>query len=143
MARIDPRISQRFCNTHLWQALRYLRAPDHVNDIAVIRSCRIHPECSQHNVCFFIIAAAVRSLGIGELMRLVFAVTGDMFPPVQRSRWVGLLQISIGVAALCCPTLGGWFAVGWGWEYLSRRPFFVRSNRPSIIKLSQPLYRTD
>jgi MFS family permease len=67
---------------------------------------------------FFIIAAAIRSLGVGALMPLVFAIVGDMFPPVQRSRWIGLLQIPIGVAALCGPTLGGWFADGWGWEYL-------------------------
>jgi MFS family permease len=67
---------------------------------------------------FFIIAAAIRSLGVGALMPLVFAIAGDMFPPVQRSKWIGLLQIPIGVAALCGPTLGGWFADGWGWEYL-------------------------
>ena len=67
---------------------------------------------------FFIIAAGIRSLGVGALMPLVFAIVGDMFPPVQRSKWIGLLQIPIGVAALSGPTLGGWFAGGWGWEYL-------------------------
>lgn len=67
---------------------------------------------------FFIIASAIRSLGIGAIMPLIFAIVGDMFPPVQRSRWIGLLQIPTGVAALFGPTLGGWFAEGWGWQYL-------------------------
>ena len=67
---------------------------------------------------FFIIAAGIRSLGIGALMPLVFAIVGDMLPPVQRSKWIGLLQAPIGVAALCGPALGGWFADGYGWEYL-------------------------
>ncbi len=67
---------------------------------------------------FFIFASALRSLGIGAIMPLVFAIIGDMFPPVKRSRWIGLLQIPTGIAALFGPTLGGWFAGGWGWQYL-------------------------
>ena len=67
---------------------------------------------------FFIIASSIRSLGTGAIMPLVFAIVGDMFPPIQRSKWIGLLQIPIGIAALFGPTLGGWFAGGWGWQYL-------------------------
>lgn len=67
---------------------------------------------------FFIAASAIRSLGIGAIMPLVFAVVGDMFPPLQRSKWIGLLQIPMGAAAVFGPTLGGWFADGWGWQYL-------------------------
>ena len=40
---------------------------------------------------FFIIATAIGSVGIGAMMPLVFAVVGDMFPPVERSKWVGML----------------------------------------------------
>ena len=67
---------------------------------------------------FFIIASAIRSLGTGAIMPLVLAIVGDMFPPLQRSKWIGLLQIPTGVAALFGPTLGGWFADMWGWQYL-------------------------
>lgn len=67
---------------------------------------------------FFIFASAIRSMGIMAIMPLVFAVVGDMFPPVRRSKWIGLLQIPVGCAALFGPTLGGWFAGGWGWQYL-------------------------
>ena len=66
---------------------------------------------------FLIVASCIGSLGIGAIMPLVFAVLGDMFPPVERSRWVGLLQIPMGIAALGGPVLGGWFADTLGWEY--------------------------
>jgi len=67
---------------------------------------------------FLIVAAAIGSLGIGAMMPLVFAVVGDMFEPIKRSKWVGLLQIPMGVAALFGPALGGWFADTLGWRYL-------------------------
>ena len=66
---------------------------------------------------FFIIATAIGSVGIGAMMPLVFSVVGDMFPPVERSKWVGMLQIPMGIAALFGPALGGWFADTVGWRY--------------------------
>ena len=66
---------------------------------------------------FFIVATSIGSFGIGAIMPLVFAVLGDMFPPVQRSKWVGLLQIPMGIAALGGPALAGWFADTLGWQY--------------------------
>ena len=66
---------------------------------------------------FFIIATAIGSVGIGAMMPLVFAIVGDMFEPVKRSKWVGMLQIPMGVAALFGPALGGWFAETVGWRY--------------------------
>jgi MFS family permease len=66
---------------------------------------------------FFIIASAIGALGGGAIMPLVFAVVGDMFEPVERSKWVGMLQIPMGIAALFGPALGGWFADTWGWRY--------------------------
>jgi len=66
---------------------------------------------------FLIVATCIGSLGIGAMMPLVFAVVGDMFPPVERSKWIGLLQIPMGIAALGGPVLGGWFADTIGWEY--------------------------
>ncbi len=66
---------------------------------------------------FLIVASGIGSLGIGAMMPLVFAVVGDMFPPVERSKWIGLLQIPMGIAALFGPALGGWFADTLGWQY--------------------------
>ncbi len=70
------------------------------------------------NFEFLIFATAVGSLGVGAMMPLVFAVVGDMFPPVPRSKWIGWLNAPMGVAALIGPTLGGWFSDSCGWQYV-------------------------
>jgi MFS family permease len=57
----------------------------------------------------FIIARTVLSIGQGGLAPLCFSTLGDMFEPVQRSRWIGLLNIPAGIFAFVGPTLGGWF----------------------------------
>ena len=65
---------------------------------------------------FLIGAFAVANVGLGSSMPLGMAVLGDLFPPVERSKWIGLLNIPMGIAALCGPTLGGWFADTMGWS---------------------------
>jgi len=57
-------------------------------------------------------------IGNGARAPLCFAVLGDMLPPVQRSRWVGLLNIPQGIFAFVGPTLGGWFVDNLSWRHL-------------------------
>jgi MFS family permease len=57
-------------------------------------------------------------LGTGALMPLLYSVLGDMFEPVARSRWVGLLRIPQGILALLGPTIGGWFVDNLSWRHL-------------------------
>jgi len=70
------------------------------------------------NFVFLIFAVSFGSLGTGAMMPLVFAVVGDMFSPVERSKWIGWLNAPMGVAAFIGPTLGGWFSDNWGWQYV-------------------------
>lgn len=70
------------------------------------------------NFVFLIASIGIGSFGIGAMMPLVFAVIGDMFPPVERSKWIGWMNAPMGVASLFGPTLGGWLADNWGWEYV-------------------------
>jgi MFS family permease len=67
---------------------------------------------------FLIVANVIGAMGSGAMMPLVFAVVGDMFPPVQRSKWIGLLNIPTGICSLVGPTLGGWFVDNLNWRYL-------------------------
>ena len=67
---------------------------------------------------FLIAASTLSRVGSGGLMPLVYAVLGDMFPPAQRSRWVGLLNIPQGIFALFGPTVGGWFVDNLSWRHL-------------------------
>ncbi|HSW40646.1 MAG TPA: MFS transporter, partial [Acidobacteriota bacterium] len=67
---------------------------------------------------FLIAAISIGSLGMGAMMPLVFAVVGDMFSPVQRSKWIGMLQVPMGIAAFLGPIVGGFLTDQLGWRYL-------------------------
>ncbi len=66
----------------------------------------------------FIIARTFLSIGQGGLAPLCFALLGDMFEPVQRSKWVGLLNIPAGIFALGGSYLGGWFVEDLSWRFI-------------------------
>jgi MFS family permease len=70
------------------------------------------------NFTFLIVASVISAFGTGSMMPLVFSVVGDMFPPSQRSKWIGLLNIPTGIFSLIGPTMGGWFVDNLGWRYL-------------------------
>jgi len=70
------------------------------------------------NFILLIVASAIAALGAGAMMPLVFAVVGDLFPPAQRSKWVGLLNIPLGVFTLIGPALGGFVVDTLNWRYL-------------------------
>lgn len=70
------------------------------------------------NFVFLIVASAIAALGAGAKMPLVFAVVGDLFPPSQRGKWVGLLNIPLGVFTLTGPSLGGYVVDNLDWRYL-------------------------
>lgn len=57
-------------------------------------------------------------MGNGALLPLIYSVLGDMFAPVERSKWVGLLRIPQGLLALLGPTIGGWFVDNLSWRHL-------------------------
>ena len=65
-----------------------------------------------------IIARTVLCIGQGALAPLCFSVLGDMFEPVERSKWAGLLNIPAGIFAFIGPTLGGWFVDNLSWRYI-------------------------
>jgi MFS family permease len=63
---------------------------------------------------FNIAARIINSLGYGALAALCFAVIGDFYAPVQRSKWTGLLQIAAVAAA---PPLIGNLVDKLSWRY--------------------------
>jgi MFS family permease len=75
--------------------------------------CAISP-----TFAFLIFGNTVARMGSVNLMMLCYAVLGDLFPPVQRSRWIGMLNIPAGIFALFGPTMGGWFVDNLTWRYL-------------------------
>jgi MFS family permease len=65
-----------------------------------------------------IIARTFLSIGMGGMAPLCFSTLGDMFEPVQRGRWIGLLNIPAGLFAFVGPALGGWFVDSLSWRYI-------------------------
>lgn len=70
------------------------------------------------NFIFLIVASAIAAVGAGSMMPLVFAVVGDLFPPSERSKWVGLLNIPLGICTVFGPPLGGYVVDYLDWRYL-------------------------
>jgi len=71
---------------------------------------------------FLVAAATFMSIGHFPIIPLCFTVIGDLFPPADRAKWTGLLNLPTGVAALIGPVLGGvvvesvfgWRGLYWG-----------------------------
>ena len=66
---------------------------------------------------FFIAARTIMSLGQGALPPLTFSVVGDLYPPTERSKWSGFLQIPAGIAAVVVPTFVGILTDKLSWRY--------------------------
>ena len=68
---------------------------------------------------FLVAAQTFMTIGHFPIVPLCFAVIGDLFPPSQRAKWTGLLNIPTGFAALLGPVLGGVVAESiFGWRGL-------------------------
>jgi MFS family permease len=65
-----------------------------------------------------IIARTFLCIGQGGLAPLCFSLLGDTYEPVERSKWVGLLNIPAGVMAMFGAPLGGWFVESLSWRYI-------------------------
>jgi MFS family permease len=67
----------------------------------------------------FIAARTVLYTGMGILAPLCYTIIGDLFMgAADRGKWIGLLNIPMGIPTLFGPTLGGWFADNWGWRHI-------------------------
>jgi MFS family permease len=66
---------------------------------------------------FNIVARVINGLGLGALAALCFSVIGDLYAPVERSKWTGLLQISAGVAGTSGLILGGMITDNLNWRF--------------------------
>ena len=86
--------------------------------------CAVSP-----NYIFLIIASAITAIGSGAMMTLTFSIVGDLFPPEKRGKWIGLLNVPVGIFAVIGPTLGGWFVdnplLGWRWLFWISLPIMV------------------
>lgn len=63
-------------------------------------------------------ARVVQGIGAGGFIPLVQAVIGNLIPPRDRGRYMGILSATVASAAIAGPAVGGWLADGPGWRWI-------------------------
>lgn len=76
------------------------------------------------SMTMLIVGRAIQGVGGGGLLAGAFTIIGDIFPPRERGKWIGLLGATFGIASVIGPTLGGWLTdnLSWHWVFLVNLP---------------------
>lgn len=88
---------------------------------------------------YMVAAATFMSIGHFPIIPLCFTAIGDLFPPAERARWIGLLSLPSGAAALIGPVLGGIVAesvAGWRGLYWGTIPLMLIAS--SLVMIGLP-----
>jgi EmrB/QacA subfamily drug resistance transporter len=64
-----------------------------------------------------VLASGLLGLGHGAIMVLAFTIVADLFPPVERGRYQGLLAAVSILPFTVGPSLGGWITDHWSWRW--------------------------
>jgi EmrB/QacA subfamily drug resistance transporter len=63
-----------------------------------------------------IIARGLQGIAGGIIFAIVFTVIGDIFPPAERGKYMGLFSGVWGLASMVGPALGGWLTDHFSWR---------------------------
>jgi EmrB/QacA subfamily drug resistance transporter len=76
------------------------------------------------NMPQLIAARAIQGAGGGMIFSCVFSTLGDLFPPAERARYIGLFTGTFSLAAITGPTIGGLLTdhLGWRWCFYVNVP---------------------
>ncbi|QJC53632.1 MFS transporter [Paenibacillus albicereus] len=66
----------------------------------------------------FIIYRGIQGIGAGIIQSTAFMAVGDLFPPRERSKWMGLMTAVFGFSSVLGPTLGGYLVDHLDWHWL-------------------------
>lgn len=83
-----------------------------------------------------ILFRAIQGLGAGAMLPIAQAIIGDVFTPVERGKYQGLISGVFGLASVFGPTLGGYITDNLDWRWI----FYV--NLPVGIAAMIAVYLT-
>ncbi|BFH63130.1 MDR family MFS transporter [Paenibacillus azoreducens] len=67
----------------------------------------------------FIFYRGIQGIGAGIIQSTAFTAVGDLFPPRERGKWMGLMTAVFGFSSILGPTLGGYLVdhIDWHWLF--------------------------
>ena len=65
-----------------------------------------------------IVFRGLQGIGGGTLVSSAFIIVGEIFPPRQRGKYMGLVSAMFGVASILGPTVGGLITDSLSWRYV-------------------------
>jgi len=69
------------------------------------------------NLQMLLFCRILQGLGGGGMVPVAQSIIADSFPPEKRSQGFALFSISMLVAPIVGPTLGGWLSDNWSWHW--------------------------
>ncbi|HET9720866.1 MAG TPA: MDR family MFS transporter [Solirubrobacteraceae bacterium] len=83
---------------------------------------------------------ALQGVGAGGLMVGAQAIIGDIVPPRERGRYMGLIGSVFGVASVAGPLLGGFFvdSLSWRWVFYVNMPIGAIAIVVVLLRLQLP-----
>lgn len=96
------------------------------------------------SMTWLVAATTFMSIGHWPIIPLCLSAIGDLFPPAERAKWTGLLNLPGGIAALIGPVLGGVVAesaFGWRGLYWGTIPLMLTAAGLLAAALPKPAQR--
>jgi EmrB/QacA subfamily drug resistance transporter len=92
-----------------------------------------------------IISRGVQGIGGGGLMSMAFVIIGDVVPPRERGRYVGLITSVFAVGSVVGPLMGGFFVeqLSWRWIFFVNIPIGMVALIITSRALRMPVLRLD
>ena len=101
----------------------YGRKPFFMAGVALFMTASILAGISQ-TMLQLIIFRGLQGVGAGMIIANSFAIIGDLFPPSERGKYIGLFSGVFGIASIIGPTLGGFITdnLSWRWVFYVNIP---------------------
>lgn len=92
-----------------------------------------------------IVFRAIQGIGGGGIMALSFAILGELVPPRQRGRYMGLFTSAFALSSVTGPLAGGWIVqhINWRWIFFVNLPVGAISLLVTSSTLKLPFHRID